>query len=107
MEGRAITQLMELSEDQAAEAVEKFSAADLDTIRSKTGFLMGIIKRVREEGRFRGGGGGGGGYGGGGGGGYGGGGYGVSACFGSSSVESRAALWNPTAFACELGTTFQ
>jgi hypothetical protein len=45
IEGRALSQLMELPEAQAEEAVDKFCNADLDTIRSKTGFLMGTRHR--------------------------------------------------------------
>mmetsp|Transcript_37691 Transcript_37691/g.72243 ORF Transcript_37691/g.72243 Transcript_37691/m.72243 type:complete len:287 (+) Transcript_37691:129-989(+) len=56
IEGRALTQLMELPEEMAYEAVDRFCTTDLDTIRSKTGFLMGIIKRVRDD-HSRGGGG--------------------------------------------------
>jgi len=71
IEGRALTQLLELSDDMAYEAVDRFATTNLDTIRSKTGFLMGIIKRIREESRYGRGGGGGSGGGGGYGGGYG------------------------------------
>ncbi|KAK9857159.1 hypothetical protein WJX84_003380 [Apatococcus fuscideae] len=80
--------LADMPSDLALEAVDKFAMASLDTVRSKTGFMMGIIKRVQADAyapRYggRGGGydrgyGGGSRYGGGGGHdrGYGGGGYG-------------------------------
>ncbi|KAK9827860.1 hypothetical protein WJX74_006442 [Apatococcus lobatus] len=77
--------LADMPSDLALEAVDKFAMASLDTVRSKTGFMMGIIKRVQADAyapRYSGRGGGGGydrGYGGGGGGyggsRYGGGGY--------------------------------
>eukprot|EP00854_Cymbomonas_tetramitiformis_P021612 gene21612-25995_t len=51
IEGRAIAALKELPEDMAHEAIERFSAANLESIRTKTGFLIGIVKRIRDEGR--------------------------------------------------------
>mmetsp|Transcript_6985 Transcript_6985/g.9449 ORF Transcript_6985/g.9449 Transcript_6985/m.9449 type:complete len:141 (-) Transcript_6985:187-609(-) len=51
IEARAIGELRDLGEEQGFEAVERFCATNLDSVRSKTGFLMGIIKRIREESR--------------------------------------------------------
>eukprot|EP00803_Ostreobium_quekettii_P005242 evm.model.scf_2080.2 EVM.evm.TU.scf_2080.2 scf_2080:2183-3772(-) len=39
--------LAELPSDLGIEAVDKFSVSNLDHIRSKTGFMMGIIKRLQ------------------------------------------------------------
>lgn len=43
--------LSDLPSDLGVEAVEKFSIANLDHIRSKTGFMMGIIKRLQFDSR--------------------------------------------------------
>lgn len=51
LEARVCDQLANLSRDLADEAIDKFLAADLSTIRSKTGFLMGIIRRITDNGR--------------------------------------------------------
>lgn len=61
--------LADLGPRAADEAVDKFAQANLESVRSKAGFMMGIIRRLGDPG---GGGGGGGRGGGGGGGGYGG-----------------------------------
>jgi hypothetical protein len=81
---RMVKALSDLPSELGLEAVDKFATSNLDSVRSKTGFMMGIIKRVAQEGMMGGrppmGGGWGGGYGPPpgmyGGGGYGGGGYG-------------------------------
>lgn len=41
--------LADLPSDVGLEAVDKFSAANLDGVRSKTGFIMGIIKRLQSD----------------------------------------------------------
>ncbi|KAK9824242.1 hypothetical protein WJX72_008888 [[Myrmecia] bisecta] len=41
--------LAELPSDRGLEAVDKFAMANLDNVRSKTGFMMGIIKRVQQD----------------------------------------------------------
>eukprot|EP00884_Botryococcus_braunii_P002945 jgi/Botrbrau1/12651/Bobra.67_1s0017.1 len=41
--------LSDLPTDQGLEAVDKFASANLDAVRSKTGFMMGIIKRVQAD----------------------------------------------------------
>jgi len=76
---RLVRALSQLSQRNAEEALTRFSQSVDETIRSKQGFLMGIVKRINDEERgfSRGGGRGGGSRGyarGGGGGGYGGGG---------------------------------
>lgn len=43
--------LADLPTDLGVEAVDKFSVANLDHIRSKTGFMMGIIKRLQFDSR--------------------------------------------------------
>lgn len=69
---RLIRALGDMSERNAEEALRRFGQSVDETIRSRQGFLMGIIKRINDEQRGYGGRGGGrGGYGGGGGGGYG------------------------------------
>jgi len=59
--------LADLGPRAADEAVDKFAQANLESVRSKAGFMMGIIRRLGDPGGGgggRGGGGGGGGYGG-------------------------------------------
>ncbi|CAL5224723.1 g7455 [Coccomyxa viridis] len=74
IDARMLKALADLPVDLGIEAIDKFAMASLDSIRSKTGFMMGIIKRIQQDlsGRYRdpyprdrgyGGGGGGGGYG--------------------------------------------
>jgi Heterogeneous nuclear ribonucleoprotein Q acidic domain len=75
---RLVRALSQLSERNAEEALKRFGQSVDESIRSKQGFLMGIVKRINDEERgfSRGGGRGGGGFGRGGrgrGGGYGGG----------------------------------
>lgn len=41
--------LADLPSDVGLEAVDKFAAANLDGVRSKTGFIMGIIKRLQSD----------------------------------------------------------
>ena len=41
-----IKTLAELNTDLGLEAIEKFASSNLETVRSKTGFMMGIIRRV-------------------------------------------------------------
>lgn len=40
--------LSEASPELALEALSKFSKADLKTVRSKTGYLLGILKRLKD-----------------------------------------------------------
>ncbi|BDA47365.1 probable heterogeneous nuclear ribonucleoprotein Q at N-terminal half [Coccomyxa sp. Obi] len=58
VDARMLKALADLPVDLGCEAVEKFAMASLDSVRSKTGFMMGIIKRIQEDlsGRYRGGG---------------------------------------------------
>ncbi|KAK9809709.1 hypothetical protein WJX73_008415 [Symbiochloris irregularis] len=49
IDGRMAKSLSDLPTNLALEAIEKFAVANLDTVRSKTGFLMGIIKRIQQE----------------------------------------------------------
>ena len=92
---RLVKALSLLSERNAEEALKRFGQSVDDTIRSKQGFLMGIVRRINDEERgFRGGGGRGGGRGrGGGGGGYRGGGggdrYGDRGGGGSGRYDDR------------------
>lgn len=46
---RCLDQLKSLPESAGLEVVQKFSEADLSSINSKSGFLMGIIKRFKEQ----------------------------------------------------------
>lgn len=71
LESRVTTALRELPIELALEALDRYATSALDTIRSKTGFMMGIIRKRMElrngpgvDRRFggRGGFGGGGGY---------------------------------------------
>lgn len=39
--------LQSLPMDLAMEVLDKFSYADLNTVRSKTGFMLGIVKRLQ------------------------------------------------------------
>ena len=43
--------------DLAQAAVERYAAAHLESVRSKTGFFIGIIRRINDEARSGGGGG--------------------------------------------------
>mmetsp|Transcript_37804 Transcript_37804/g.106831 ORF Transcript_37804/g.106831 Transcript_37804/m.106831 type:complete len:313 (-) Transcript_37804:177-1115(-) len=48
---RRMCQLLEsLHEDHAVAAVEKFAASNLEAIRSKTGFMIGIVRRMETGG---------------------------------------------------------
>lgn len=47
----------ELSDELAECAVQRFSEANFSRISNKNGFLMGIIRRVKQDGPDRGGGG--------------------------------------------------
>lgn len=48
---RMVKTLGDLSESLGLEAIDKFAGSNLDTVRSRTGFMMGIIKRVDMEAR--------------------------------------------------------
>ena len=70
LESRVAFQLRDLSTSEALAAIDRYGAARLESIRSKTGFFVGILRRSAEESRGgdqsgapfgRGGGGGGGG----------------------------------------------
>lgn len=45
---RMIKTLADLNTELGLEAIEKFASSNLETVRSKTGFMMGIIRRVGE-----------------------------------------------------------
>ncbi|CAK0787513.1 hypothetical protein CVIRNUC_010733 [Coccomyxa viridis] len=55
IDARMLKALADLPVDLGIEAIDKFAMASLDSIRSKTGFMMGIIKRIQEDlsGRYR------------------------------------------------------
>ena len=43
--------LQSLPSNLAMEVLDKFSYADLDNVRSKTGFMLGIVKRLQVRAR--------------------------------------------------------
>ena len=49
LDARCLDELKMLSETSGLEVIAKFCEADLSTIKSKGGFFMGIIKRVKEQ----------------------------------------------------------
>ncbi|EIE23473.1 hypothetical protein COCSUDRAFT_63013 [Coccomyxa subellipsoidea C-169] len=49
IDARMLKALADLPVDLGIEAVDKFAMASLDSVRSKTGFMMGIIKRIQED----------------------------------------------------------
>ncbi|KAK9836169.1 hypothetical protein WJX81_006506 [Elliptochloris bilobata] len=49
IDSRMLKSLADLPSDLGLEAVEKFGMASLETVRSKTGFMMGIIKRIEMD----------------------------------------------------------
>ena len=51
---RLVRALSKLSEDNAEEALKRFSESLDGTIRSKQGFLIGIVKRLNPDSRGRG-----------------------------------------------------
>ena len=46
---QVMAQLSTIPEAMAMMAVERFASSNLGTVRNKSGFLVGVIKRVKEE----------------------------------------------------------
>ncbi len=51
LESRVATTLRDLPLDLALAAVDRYAAAHLESVRSKTGFMIGIVRRISDEAR--------------------------------------------------------